>query len=74
MILNYILLFIVGFVAGTIATALYARKRLSTLQEDLLDKTLITKLIKEQLPRVNKSYRKRYNGKTKKKKTNSTSR
>tara|TARA_R100001082_G_C4326250_1_gene143476 strand:+ start:168 stop:380 length:213 start_codon:yes stop_codon:yes gene_type:complete len=70
MILNYVLLFIVGFVSGTVATAVYARKKLNTLQADLLDKTLITKLIKEQLSRNNRSYKKRYNGRSKKKKAN----
>ncbi len=71
MILNYILLFIVGFILGAIAVAIYVRKKMGMLQADLLDKTLITKLIKEQLPRKgNKPYKKRYNGRTKKKKAN----
>ena len=71
MILNYILLFIVGFILGAIAVAIYVRKKMGMLQADLLDKTLITKLIKEQLPRrSNKPYKKRYNGRAKKKKVN----
>ena len=51
MILNYVLLFIVGFIAGAIAVALYVRRSMDRLQADLFDKTLITKLIKEQLPK-----------------------
>ncbi len=71
MILNYVLLFIVGFIAGAIAVALYVRRSMDRLQADLFDKTLITKLIKEQLPRrSNKPYKKRYNGRAKKKKVN----
>ncbi len=70
MILNYILLFIVGFIIGAIAVAVYVRKKMGMLQADLLDKTLITRLIKEQLPRGNRPYKKRYNGRSKKKKTN----
>ena len=71
MILNYILLFVIGFIIGAVAVAVYVRKKMGMLQADLLDKTLITKLIKEQLPRrSNKPYKKRYNGRAKKKKTN----
>lgn len=71
MVLNYILLFIIGFIAGAISVAVYVRKKMGMLQADLLDKTLITKLIKEQLPkRSNKPYKKRYNGRAKKKKVN----
>jgi len=69
MILNYVLLFIIGFILGAGAVALYVRKKMGMLQADLLDKTLITKLIKEQLPkRGNRPYKKRYNGRSKKKK------
>ena len=58
-------------VAGAISVAIYVRRKMGMLQADLLDKTLITKLIKEQLPRrSNKSYKKRYNGRAKKKKIN----
>ncbi len=71
MILNYVLLFIIGAITGAIAVAVYVRKKMGMLQADLLDKTLITKLIKEQLPRrSNKPYKKRYNGRAKKKKVN----
>ena len=70
MILNYILLFIIGVIVGAVAVAIYVRKKMGMLQADLLDKALITKLIKEQLPkRSNKPYKKRYNGRAKKKKT-----
>ena len=42
MILNYVLLFIIGFILGAGAVALYVRKKMGMLQADLLDKTLIT--------------------------------
>ena len=71
MILNYVLLFIIGVITGAAAVAVYIRKKMGMLQADLLDKTLITRLIKEQLPkRSNKPYKKRYNGRAKKKKVN----
>tara|TARA_R100000458_G_C8274655_1_gene249665 strand:- start:2357 stop:2572 length:216 start_codon:yes stop_codon:yes gene_type:complete len=71
MILNYVLLFIIGVITGAVAVAVYVRKKMGMLQADLLDKTLITRLIKEQLPkRSNKPYKKRYNGRAKKKKVN----
>ncbi len=72
MILNYVLLFIIGFILGAVAVAIYVRKKMGMLQADLLDKTLITKLIKEQLPSKGNRYykKKRYNGKSKAKKVN----
>ena len=71
MILNYVLLFIIGVITGAVAVAVYVRKKMGMLQADLLDKTLITRLIKEQLPRrSNKPYKKRYTGRAKKKKVN----
>tara|TARA_R100000152_G_C6634685_1_gene81157 strand:- start:384 stop:599 length:216 start_codon:yes stop_codon:yes gene_type:complete len=71
MILNYVLLYIIGVITGAVAVAIYVRKKMDMLQADLFDKTLITKLIKEQLPkRSNKPYKKRYNGRAKKKKVN----
>ena len=71
MILNYILLFVIGFIIGAVAVAVYVRKKMGMLQADLLDKTLITRLIKEQLPKKSNKpyYKKRYNGRAKKKKT-----
>ena len=71
MILNYVLLFVTGFLLGGISVIYYFRKKMNMLRADLLDKTLITKLIKEHLPRTKGNpFKKRYNGRSKKKKAN----
>jgi hypothetical protein len=75
--LNYVLLFIIGFMLGGISLFIYHYKKINNLRADITDKRIINQLIKDyvdKLPKGSNSRKRRYNGKQKTKKTKTTSR
>ena len=69
---EYILLFVTGFLIGAGSIFIYFNNKLNTLRANLIDKALVLKLIKEHM--LQPANKRRYNGRTKKKKTQTVGR
>ena len=75
--LNYVLLFIIGYLLGGISLFIYHYKRINNLRADIADKKIINQLIKDyvdKLPKTPNTRKRRYNGKQKTKKAKPISR
>ena len=72
--LNYVLIFIIGFMSGGISLFAYHYKKINNLRADITDKKIINKLIKEYVAQLPGNKKRRYNGKQKTKKTSTASR
>jgi len=75
--LNYVLLFIIGYMLGGLSLFIYHYKKINNLRADITDKKIINQLIKDyidNLPKGSNNRKRRYNGKQKTKKTKTASR